>query len=214
QMTPSAYTRSQQMIDIARESRGDIRVLQKQNALQQREIKAIKSRFLPTLTAQYRLNWSAAQAGTPVLFGTEDTRARSQTIGLTLSLPIFQGFERSANLQIAKIEKKDLQLQKRIALRSAKNEIQSTREALNQSIETAPAREQALNQAREGYERARARFENGLGSQLEVTEAEFQLRQAQLNYAQMVYNYLSAKARYDMAIGTVPFVDKSKSELD
>ena len=97
---------------------------------------------------------------------------------------------------------------------AARNEIQSARESLNQAIETAPAREDALEQAREGYQRAQARLENGLGNQLDVIEAEFQLRQAEVNYAQMVYNYLAAKARYDQAIGMVPFVDESTPNVD
>ncbi|MDX1618527.1 MAG: TolC family protein [Balneolaceae bacterium] len=213
-MTPYSYDREKELLEIAEELRGDLRILDKQEDLKDKEIRAIQSRFLPTLSASYNLNWAASQPGSPRFFGTDETRARSQTVGLTISLPIFQGFERNANLQIAKIERKDLELQREQTLRSAKNEIQSARESLNQAIETAPAREQALRQAREGYRRARARLDNGLGSQLDVTEAEFQLRQAELNYASMVYSYLSAKARYDQAIGMVPFVDESKPELD
>lgn len=213
-MTPYQFQAQKDVVDLATDLRGDIRVLEKQQSLKQREIKAIKSRFLPTLTANYNLNWSAAQAGSPVFFGTSDTRARSQTLGFTLSLPLFQGFERSSDLDIAQIEKKDIEEQKRAAVRAAKNEIQSARELLNQAIETAPARARAVELAREGYERAKARLENGLGSQLDVTNAELQLREAEANYAQMVYNYLSAKAQYDQAIGMVPFVDKDQPTLN
>ncbi len=213
-MTPYSFQKSEGSLGVAGDLRGDIRVLEKRVDLKEQEIKAIKSRFLPTLSAAFNLNWSAAQAGSPVFFGSEDTRARSQTVGLTLSLPLFQGFERSANLQMARIEKKDLRLQRELALRSANNEIASAEESLNQAIETAPARRRALQQAREGYERAQARFENGIGSQLDLTEAEFQLRQAEVNYARMVFNYLAAKARYDQAVGMVPFVDKSNTDIN
>jgi len=213
-MTPYAYEKEKDLLDIATDLRGDLRIIDKQGDLKDREIRAIQSRYLPTLSANYNLNWAASQPGTPRFFGTDETRARSQTVALTISLPIFQGFERNANLQIAKIERKDIELQREQAIRSAKNEIQSARESLNQAIETAPARREALRQAREGYQRAQTRLENGLGSQLDVTEAEFQLRQAELNYASMVYSYLSAKAQYDQAIGMVPFVDESKPELD
>lgn len=206
-MNPYEFVNQEELINMAAGSRGDIRVLDKQNELQNREISAIKSRFLPTLSADYNLNWTASQAGNPVFFGTEDTRARSQTLGLTLSVPIFQGFQRNANLSIARIEKKDLEEQRRHTLLAAENEIESARENLDQSIETATAREKALEQASEGYRRARVRLENGLGSQLDVTNAEQQLREAEVNYAQMVYDYLSAKANYDQAVGRVPFVD-------
>lgn len=213
-MTPYLFTKTKDIMDIATDLRGDIRVLEKQNDLKIREIKAIKSRFLPTLSANYNLNWSAAQVGSPVFFGTDETRARAQTLGFTLSIPIFQGFERSANLSIAQIEKKDLEVQRRAAKRFAKNEIQSARESVMQAIETAPARARALDLAQEGYVRAKARLENGLGSQLDVTNAELQLREAEANYARMVYNYLSAKAQYDLAVGMVPFVDNDKPTLN
>lgn len=214
QLTPYSYEANKDLMDIATDLRGDIRVLDKQNELKNREIRAIKSRFLPTLSANYNLNWAAAEAGPPDFFGTEETRARSQTIMLNLTVPLFQGFERTANLNIAKIEKRDLELQQEDAIRSAKNEIQAAKESLNQAIETSTAREKALEQAREGYRRARSRLENGIGSQLDLTNAEFQLRQAEMNYAQMVFNYLSAKAQYDQAIGMVPFVDEDKPELN
>lgn len=213
-MIPFEYKKEGNIMYLATDLRGDIRILETQNDLKDREIKAIKSRFLPTLTANYNLNWSAAQAGNPVFFGSEDTRARSQTLGLTLNVPIFQGFQRTANLSMAQIEKKDLKEQKRAVERSAKNEIQSARESVNQSLETAPAREQALELAREGYQRAKARLENGMGSQLDVTNAELQLREAEANYAEMVFNYLSAKARYDQAVGMVPFVDNGRPTLN
>ncbi len=209
-MTPYEFEPQADLIDIATDQRGDIRMLQTQNQLKEREIMAIKSRFMPTLTASYNLNWSASQAGNPVFFGREDSRARSQTIGVTLSLPIFQGFQRNANLSIAQIERKDIEEQERAVERAAKNEIQSAKESLNESIETASARESALELAREGYQRAIVRLENGMGSQLDVTNAELQLREAEANYAQMVFNYLTAKARYDQAIGLVPFVDEKQ----
>ncbi|NGP89117.1 TolC family protein [Fodinibius halophilus] len=213
-MTPYQFQKNRELIDIATNLRGDIRMLEQQEKLKGREVLAIKSRFLPTLSASYNLNWTASQPGTPVFFGTDETRARSQTLGFTLSLPIFQGFERSSNLDIAQIERKDIKEQQRAAVRSAKNEIQSARESLNQALETAPARQQALELAQEGYQRAQARLENGMGSQLDVTNAELQLREAEANYAQMVYNYLSAKAQYDQAIGMVPFVDNDKPEIN
>ncbi|NIT60421.1 MAG: TolC family protein, partial [Aliifodinibius sp.] len=50
------------------------------------------------------------------------------------------------------------------------------------------------SQAERGYERAKIRFQNGVGSQQELMDAELQLRQAEINYAQMVSGYLSAKA--------------------
>lgn len=213
QKTPFSHGQLTEAVSSATDLRGDLRILEKQQELQDRQIMAVRSRFFPTLSATYDLNWTASESGTPEFFGTEESRARAQTVALNLSIPIFQGFQRSSELAKAKIEKRDLEEQMHETLRSAENDIRSASESLNQAIESAPARQRAMEQAREGYERALSRFENGLISQLEVTNAEFQLREAELNYAQMVYEYLAAKAQYDQAVGKVPFVDDERPQL-
>jgi outer membrane protein TolC len=69
------------------------------------------------------------------------------------------------------------------------------------------------NQAQRGYERALTRYQNGLGSQQEINDANLQLQEAEINYAQTISNYLAAKAQYDQAIGRVPFVEEDVSEI-
>ena len=51
---------------------------------------------------------------------------------------------------------------------------------------------------------ASAEYREGIGSQLQVTDAELALRQSEFNYAQAVYDYLTTRARLDAAAGTVP----------
>jgi outer membrane protein TolC len=80
-------------------------------------------------------------------------------------------------------------------------------EQVYESFEIAQARKEAVAQANEGYNRAQIRLDNGLGSTLELTEALLQVKEAELNYAQTVFSYLTAKANYDLAIGRVPLVD-------
>jgi outer membrane protein TolC len=65
----------------------------------------------------------------------------------------------------------------------------------------------AVTQAQRGYEIASAQYREGLGSQLELTDAEVALRQSEFNYAQAVYDYLVARAQLDEAAGRVPLVD-------
>lgn len=215
QMNPFSYEKRNDQWPSFLENRGDIRMLDANLTLRDKEIMAIKSRFLPTLTASYDLQWSASQPGTPAFFQNPEPRTdpnRFQTLALNLSLPIFEGFKRMADVQRAQIGRKDVEEQKRAAKLTAQNEIASAAEELNKVFETAEARNQALAQAEEGYQRSRKRLENGIGSQLEVTEAEVQVRQAEVNYALMVFEYLSAKAEYDLATGRVPFVDTENLE--
>lgn len=198
------------VLSVMRANRGDLRALSVQDQLKDREILALKSRYLPTLTADYNLQWTSAQAGSPRPF---ENSVRFQTLVLNLSFPLFTGFERMANVDIAQIEKKDIQIQQWAAEKSAQNEFQSAIDRVYNLKETANARKRAVEQAKRGYDIATRRLANGIGSQLDVTEAELQVREAELNYASLVFDYLNAKADYDLSIGLVPMIDETNFEF-
>ncbi len=61
-----------------------------------------------------------------------------------------------------------------------------------------------MAQARRGFEIASAEYREGLGSQLQVTDAEVALRETEFNYARAVYDYLTARAQLELATGLVP----------
>ncbi|MDY6867521.1 MAG: TolC family protein [Chloroflexota bacterium] len=193
--------------------RGDLRILDVQQQLQDRQLKAQRSQYLPTLSANYNLQWTASQPGNPNFFGSEDQRARSQTIMLSLQVPIFQGFSRDAAIERTKIQLKDLEIQENQTRQTARKEILSAQQGIEQAFETIEAQEKVLEQAQQGYERAVARYQSGVGSQAEVTDADLQLRQVENAYAQTVFNYLNAKTQYDQALGQVPFVGQDVETL-
>ena len=204
QSIPFSYHKEMLDTNILAQFRGDMRILEAQKNLKDKEITAVKSRFLPSINAIYNLQWSASEPDKPNFF---ENKVRFQTLGINVSLPLFEGSSRTADVQRVLIERKDLEEQHRATTLKAQNEVASSSEDLNKAFETASARKLALEQANEGYHRAQLRLENGLGAQIEVTEAELQVRQAEVNYAIMVFNYLTAKAEYDLAIGKVPYID-------
>lgn len=187
--------------------RSDIIGLNIQRQLKIKETQAYKSRFLPTITADYALQWTAAQPGTPNFFGESNQRARFQTLGFTISMPLFSGLSRTTTVQKAILERKNIELQQDQAKQMANAQILELREAFDKIQKTADARTKALEQAKRGYQIAFSRFEQGLGTQLDVDEANEQMQAAETNFAAMVLEYLQVKAQYDQAIGQVPFVD-------
>lgn len=211
--TPFFFDKDTSALEQALDLRGDVRSLDIQRKLRGKQLDAQKSAYLPIVFAQYGLNWNAQQAGTPNFFGSEENRARFQTLTVGVQLPIFQGFSRNASLQQAQIQIKDAELQLAQTKRTANKEIFTAEQNVREALETSQALKKALNQAERGYERAQIRFQNGVGSQQELNDAELQLRQAEINYAQMVSGYLSAKAQYDQAIGQVPFVEEDVQEI-
>jgi outer membrane protein TolC len=77
----------------------------------------------------------------------------------------------------------------------------------------AQAQRRAVAQARRGFEIASVQYREGIGSQLEVTDAEVALRQSEFNYAEAVYDYLAARARLDEATGMVPLTEAVLTNL-
>ncbi len=205
--TPYQSWTLSQNVDLLSDFRGDLRVLDYQISLKKREIASEKTMYFPTISATYNLRWNATESGSPDFFGDASTRARFQTLGLTASLPLFDGMRRNVNVQRAIIARKTLEEQRNQARLLAQSETIGISEEIDHYVALLPSLKEGIDLAKTGYERALARYRNGIGSQMDVTEADLQWRQAQLNYAQLVYNYLNSKARYDQAIGQVPYVN-------
>ena len=98
-------------------------------------------------------------------------------------------------------------LNSRQATQAARSQIRTIAESIDEAHARAVGQALAVQQARRGFEIASAQYSEGLGSQLELTDAEVALRQSEFNYAQAVFDYLIARAQFDEATGQVPLVD-------
>lgn len=209
QLTPVGISNKNEIKKELEKNRGDLRSLKVASSLQDQRILADKMNFLPNLNASYSMRWNAAQSGTPDFFGTSDQRARSQVLGVNLNWNLFNGLKQHTAHQKSKIEKKSIEENRRYASENALNQTITAIDNLDNLFELAPSVLEGLALAKTGYERVLIRQKNGLSTQLDVTDAELQLKQAELNYANLVFSYLSAKAQYDFALGKVPFVDSN-----
>jgi|GEM_PF-2892239 len=67
--------------------------------------------------------------------------------------------------------------------------------------ETMYAQELTVEQACKAYKISDTRYRAGAGTILELNSAQLSQTQAQLNFSQAIYDYLSAKAEYDRIVG-------------
>ena len=77
-------------------------------------------------------------------------------------------------------------------------------QALNDLLtarETMYAQELTVEQACKAYKISDTRYRAGAGTILELNSAQLSQTQAQLNFSQAIYDYLSAKAEYDRIVG-------------
>jgi outer membrane protein TolC len=88
--------------------------------------------------------------------------------------------------------------------REVEGDLRAILDNLEESKLRMESQRRAVAQAGRGFEIASAEYREGLGSQLQITDAENALRESEFNHAQAVFDYLMARIELDAALGTVP----------
>ncbi len=195
-------------LDRAASSRSGLRQLELNEDLRRAEMRVEQMAYLPEISIFGNYIISAQNNGSPSFFAsTRGQRAYSRIVGVSVSVPVFQGFRRDARIDQRRASLRQAQAQTRQSVDLAASQVRTLVEAADEAMERARAQRLAVRQATRGFEIASAQYREGLGSQLELTDAEVALRQSEFNYAQSVYDYLVARAQLDEATGSVPLVD-------
>ena len=125
----------------------------------------------------------------------------SSSIGLNISIPIFDGFARAARIE-----------QARLRLQQSENDIENLKNTIDRDVNQGlndyrTALQMLDNQKRNVdlaqlvYNQAKLKHEQGLGSTLEITSAQNDLNIAQSNYILALYDAINAKVDFLKATG-------------
>ncbi|MEJ2614749.1 MAG: TolC family protein [Ignavibacteriaceae bacterium] len=138
----------------------------------------------------------------------------STVVGLTFSINLFNG-ERTKN----KVQQSEISLkQTGEQLSQLKDYISTQVKAkiyeLNRVRSSIDAQERNVNLAEKAYDISIVRYKEGTGNQLEVQNADMELKQARINRLQTVYDYIIAKSSLDEILGKVDpkYIDMLKIE--
>ncbi len=198
---------AERVVELATQNRSDLRQLDLTENLRRTELRVEQSEYLPKISVFGTYTLNAQGNGSPEFFGPSDVRATSKALGVQVTMPLFSGLQRPARIAQKQATLRQVGAQRELAEARAENEVKTFLDQTVEARQRASAQARAVAQATRGFEIARAEYRNGVGSQLQVTDAELALRQSEFNYAQAVYDYLTARARLDAAVGTVPMVD-------
>ena len=195
------------LIGSALRRRSDLRQIRSTIQLEGARVNIEKSEFFPKLTLFSNYNILAQEDGSPNFFGELDNqRTKTAAAGLRVEVPIFRGFGRFARVNQARAAMRQTETRLERAEQETLNQVRSLFDAAREARARARSQRRAVEQALRGYEIASAEYREGVGSQLQVTDAEVALRQSEFNYAQAVYDHLSARAQLELAVGLVPEV--------
>ncbi|KRG82528.1 membrane protein [Stenotrophomonas daejeonensis] len=163
-------------------------------------VSAARGGHYPTLSLGGSWGKSATW-GDSVGSGSLSPDARSNSIGLTLNVPIFAGGATQSQVRQA-LAQRDItqdtyEQQKRALDRNTRNAYQT----LVAGVSEVEARRLAVVSAQSAYDASQVGLEVGTRTVLDVVQNQRTLFQAQLYYAQSRYNYLLSRLQLSQAVG-------------
>lgn len=121
-------------------------------------------------------------------------------LALSVSIPLFK-YSNFSNVKKTNIQISQLMQNRDYTARQLAMQQQSYLNSMAASAEQVSSNKEAITQAEKGRAIAEKLYEVGRGTILELNSAEVALTQAQLTYAQSIFDYLSAKADLDKLQG-------------
>jgi len=183
-------------------SRIEYSLLESQKAINEIELKRNKLSYLPNAFLYASLN-TQAQRNSFSFFDNSQKWYPISIVGLTISVPIFSGGQKhykimqsKLNLQktintmenFEKVVELDIQVAKTNYLNAISSiEIQKTNMELSENV----------------FNVVKIKYEQGVGSSVEILNAETSLKEAQTNYFNAIYDLYIAKIDFEKACGTI-----------
>lgn len=177
-------------------------LLQTQKEANEYNLKRYRMNYLPTISAFMNYGKNAGRDEFN-FFQAHQPWFSTWIVGLNVDVPIFDGFQRKHQVREARlaVEKNNIQLD---GLKQAINlEISQSETSLRNDIINLKSQEENMKLAESVYEAAKKKYEAGVGSNLEVVNADGDLKQAQTNYFSALYDAIIARIDYEKALGKI-----------
>lgn len=185
-------------IDTSLEQNTDLRQLDLQTAYLKKAVDVQRMAWFPTLSATANYNWISMSYG-----GVFDDFRWSpySTVGLSLSLPIFQGGSRLFKIKQAKANVLQLGLQRDNLKNTLSMQVQMSMDNIQKSVKQIASNKEGVRQAEKAYAIMQKSFEIGSATFIELNDADLALTNSRLSYNQAIYDFLAAKSDLQLLLG-------------
>lgn len=185
--------------DYSYEDRKEYQIAQIGKELNEYNIRRFKLSKIPTvaLNGLYAKN---AQRDKWNFFGKGDWYTISN-ISLNVSIPIFNGFATKSKIQQAKIQLQKTQVGIDSLKRSIDYDVAVARNNFVSAISSMDYQKKNMELAEKVYSQTKKKYEMGTGSQTEINTAQADLKAAQTNYINALYDAIIAKIDFMKATG-------------
>ncbi len=181
------------------------RLLMKQEELLGYQKKAAIAEYFPTLSLTGNFQRNGMSDRFDLLRGENSTAVKynASAIGLTLNIPIFDGFARRSRVKQADIEIQQIQQDIKNTKNSLSLSHRNANLALKNNISTINAQDENVRLASEVYASTQNNYNNGLATLTDLLNAETSLVDAQNSYNQALLNYKLAEIQLIQSNGNI-----------
>lgn len=192
-------------LDNIYENRIEYQVLQSNLELQRLEQKNQAVGYYPTLRGfgNYGYQGQGPDFG---LFKTNNNswvENTTSSIGVRLSIPLFDGLQRNSRIQQSKIKVQQLQENINLTKQNINLEMANALTQYRNTLQRIQAEQKNVALAQEVYGVTQLELREGVGTSTTVVEAETALRQAQNTYITTLLNLYTARLDLERAKGTL-----------
>lgn len=193
---------SQEMLEtqFSYSDRPEHEQLQLNRKLNEYNIRRYKLSYLPTvsLSSSY---YQIAQRNEFNFFKSGEPWFPSSTVALRINVPIFDGFAKAARVRTAKLQLEQTNNNIENLQQSIDKEIEEARIGVGSAVATMEYQRKNMLLAEEVYNQTKLKYEQGLGSNLEITNSQTELTTAQNNYYSALYDAIVARVDFLRATG-------------
>lgn len=193
-LQPIELQRPEEALAVAREQRLELKAQETRQKLASLSLSSVMSERVPTLSLNGDYGWIGVKP--------EDARA-THSIGLTFSIPIFDGGQREARISETKSRVRQELIRMKDVSDQVTLEVRNALLTLESSIQQVAVAEKGMELALKELAFARDRFTAGLGTNIDVTNAQTSLARARDNQIEALFRFNASRINLARAKGEI-----------
>jgi outer membrane protein TolC len=184
--------------EIARKNRRELELLDIATQVKQLQYNAERNNFLPNVA----LSASASLYSAADEYRIErDDFGTQYSVGIGFSLPIFTGLSNRSKASYARHDLAIAKLQQQDTTELISLQVKQNHQKLEHALQNYQVQQKNIAMAERNLELAQLRYDNQMGIQLEVFDAQTTLASIRLQYIAAIYEVISAEREFTKSLG-------------
>jgi outer membrane protein len=195
-----------ELIDQALLNRSDLKSSIADIRTLEYQLRIAKNNLLPSVSANAGLSTSYSDQysvlGEEVSFGDQFFDQRiNRSLGFSVSIPIFQNWNRMYNIEASKVQLKNAELNLDNSRLQIIQEVTQAYNDYSSYIKQLEASEKSRRASERAFETQQERYNVGSSTLIELSQAQANYVEAQSNYTQAMYNLIFQEKLLDYYLG-------------